>query len=77
MTTAVKDPILVVIQLTGGNDYVNTIVPYTSDTYYDNRSSLSVEQDQVLPINDEFGFNPAMAPLAPIQGISLPHSMAA
>ena len=63
MPTVSKDPILVVIQLSGGNDYVNTIVPYSSDTYYDNRSNLSVQQDQVLQINDEFGFNPAMAPL--------------
>jgi len=63
MTTTQKDPILVVIQLTGGNDYLNTVVPYGDPLYYDNRTSVAVPQDQVLPIDDHFGFNPAMAPL--------------
>lgn len=30
-----KDPVLVVVQLTGGNDFMNTLVPYTSGMYYD------------------------------------------
>ncbi|MCH8062400.1 MAG: DUF1501 domain-containing protein [Chloroflexi bacterium] len=82
MTTETRDPILVVIQLTGGNDYVNTIVPYANSAYYDNRANLSVPAEQVLPINDEFGFNPALAPLkemydqgkvAVINGIGYPN----
>lgn len=63
MTTATKDPILVVIQLTGGNDYMNTIVPYNSPLYYQYRAGLEVPEDQVLPIDDQFGFNPAFAPM--------------
>ena len=63
MTTTSKAPILVVVQLTGGNDYVNTVVPYNNSLYYDNRTSLSVPSEQVLPIDDQIGFNPAMAPI--------------
>ena len=63
MTSTKKDPILVVIQLTGGNDYLNTVVPYGDPLYYDNRTSVSVPQDQVLPIDGHFGFNPALGPI--------------
>ena len=63
MTSTQKEPILVVIQLTGGNDYLNTVVPYGDPRYYDNRTSVGVPQDQVLPIDDHFGFNPALAPI--------------
>ncbi len=63
MTTTKKDPILVVIQLTGGNDYLNTVIPYGDPRYYENRTRVAVPQDQVLPIDDHFGFNPALAPI--------------
>ncbi len=63
MTTTSKDPILVVIQLTGGNDYLNTLIPYGDPLYYDNRISVAVPQEEVLPIDDQFGFNPALAPI--------------
>jgi uncharacterized protein (DUF1501 family) len=63
MTTTKKDPILVVLQLTGGNDYLNTLVPYGDPLYYDNRPNVGVLPDQVLPIDDQYGFNPAAAPI--------------
>ena len=63
MTTTQKDPILVVIQLTGGNDYLNTVIPYGDPLYYENRANVAVPHDQVLPIDDNFGFNPALAPI--------------
>ena len=61
MTSTNKDPILVVIQLTGGNDYINTVVPYQDPLYYDNRQTVGIAQDDVLPISDELAFNPSLA----------------
>ena len=63
MTKNRKPPILVVVQLSGGNDFMNTLVPYTSEHYYDARPTVVIPQDEVLPINDQLAFNPNMAPL--------------
>ncbi|HCP23117.1 MAG TPA: hypothetical protein DIT90_03225 [Dehalococcoidia bacterium] len=56
MTATNKDPVLVILQLTGANDYLNTIVPYTDPLYWDNRPRVNIPQDLVLPINDKLGF---------------------
>ena len=58
-----KDPVLVVVQLTGGNDFMNTLVPYTWGRYYDYRQAVRIEEHQVLKMNGELGFHPAAAPL--------------
>ncbi|MCH7606241.1 MAG: hypothetical protein IH962_03710, partial [Chloroflexi bacterium] len=63
MTSTKKDPVLVVLQLSGGNDALNTLVPYGDPLYADNRPVVRVAEDQVLAIDDYVGFNPAMAPL--------------
>ena len=83
MGTTQEDRVLVVVQLTGGNDFMNTVVPYTSEHYYDARKKIVIDQDQVLPINGQLGFNNNAAPLkrlydegkmAIIQGIGYPDS---
>ena len=61
MTTTKRDKSLVVIQLTGGNDYMNTVVPYGQGLYYDSRPVISIPADQVLPIDGQVGFNPNMS----------------
>ena len=58
MTSTNKDPILVVVQLTGGSDYMNMVIPYADSLYYDNRPTVGIPSEDVLPINDRFGFNP-------------------
>jgi uncharacterized protein (DUF1501 family) len=81
MTSTKKDPVLVVLQLSGGNDAMNTIVPYTNPLYTDNRPIVRIPTDSVLPINDTIGFNPNMGPIkdlydqgkvAIIQGVGYP-----
>ncbi len=51
---------LVIIQLSGGNDGLNTIVPFRNDIYYKNRPGIAVDANKILRINDELGFNPAL-----------------
>ena len=63
MATTSKAPVLVVLQLTGGNDYLNCIVPYTDANYYDARPTLNILQDDVVKIDDRLGMHPAMAPI--------------
>jgi uncharacterized protein (DUF1501 family) len=60
-----KPPTLVVLQLTGGNDALNTVVPYGNPLYYDQRPTVRVPEDQVLPIDDDYGFHPSLAALKP------------
>ena len=54
---------LVIIQLSGGNDGLNTIVPFQNDLYYKNRPSLSIAKNDVLRLTDEVGLHPSLAPL--------------
>ena len=62
MATTKKDPVVVVLQMTGANDYLNTIIPYTNGHYRDARPRVGIPEDQVLPIDGELAFNPNMAP---------------
>jgi uncharacterized protein (DUF1501 family) len=51
---------LIVVQMAGGNDGLNTVVPYADGTYYAQRKNLGVPQGEVLPLDDRFGLHPAM-----------------
>ena len=63
MASTKKDPVIVVLQLTGGNDYLNTVIPYNDPRYRDNRPAVGVAEDRILKINDNVGFHPEMAPM--------------
>ena len=54
------DRILVVFELSGGNDGLNTVVPYTNDHYYRHRPTLGIKPDKLLKLDDEWGLNPGM-----------------
>jgi uncharacterized protein (DUF1501 family) len=58
-----KDPVLVVIQLSGGNDFMNTLVPFTSGIYHDVRPLVRIPEDEALPINDTLAFHPSAGPM--------------
>jgi uncharacterized protein (DUF1501 family) len=82
MASTTKDPVLVVLQLSGGNDGLNTFIPYSNPLYFDNRPKVRIPEDQVLPLNDTLGLHPTMGPLkklydagkmAIIQGIGYPN----
>jgi uncharacterized protein (DUF1501 family) len=57
-----SDRILVVINFQGGNDGLNTVVPFGMADYYRYRPSLGITQNEVLRIDDTFGLNPVLAP---------------
>jgi uncharacterized protein (DUF1501 family) len=74
--------ILVVLQMAGGNDGINTVVPYSSDDYHRARPRLGLSGDQVLKVNSDIGFNAALAgfkdlydagQLSVIQGVGYPN----
>lgn len=82
-TTAKKDPVFVVVQLSGGNDFMNTLIPYSNPIYYDERKLLNIPQEDVLPLDNTLGWHPEMAPfkelydrgmVAVVQGIGYPDS---
>src|SRR6266851_2572735 len=82
MTTNKKAPVLVVLQMSGAYDALNTFIPYNDPLYMDYRPVLKVEPEQVLHVDDNVGFHPAMAPLkalydqgkvAVLQGIGYPN----
>jgi uncharacterized protein (DUF1501 family) len=83
MLASGKPPVLVVLQMTGGNDFMNTVVPYTNGHYYDNRKTLVVKGDEALPIDDELALHPQaggikalydQGKVAVVQGIGYPNS---
>ncbi|WP_194765826.1 DUF1501 domain-containing protein [Tamlana sp. I1] len=54
---------LVVIQLAGGNDGLNTIIPYTNDIYYQNRPEISLSKPDLIKVTDNLGFHKNLGPL--------------
>jgi uncharacterized protein (DUF1501 family) len=77
-----KDTVLVVIEMTGGNDGLNTVIPYKNELYYKYRPTLKIAKEQVVKVNDEVGLNPAMrsidqliqkGQLAVVQGVGYPN----
>ena len=74
--------ILVVIQLSGGNDGINTVVPYADEGYAKHRDKLRLQTDRLIKMNDQAGLHPALRPaadlfedgrLAIVQGVGYPN----
>lgn len=60
ITTGKDDTILVVLQLAGGNDGLNTLVPFTDDDYHRARPRLAKSSKDIIPLSDHFGLNKSM-----------------
>jgi len=78
---AAYDRLLVLVELKGGNDGLNTVVPYADPAYAGLRPRLAVPRDQVLQLDPQTGFHPALEPLmapwknrelAVVQGVGYP-----
>ena len=52
---------VVIVQLSGGNDALNTVIPYNDGRYYDNRPLVNIPQDKVLRLDDNLGLNPNLS----------------
>src|SRR5688572_22029463 len=52
--------VVVVLQLSGGNDGLNTVIPFRNDIYYRSRPRLGIEKDKALKLTDEVGLHPAL-----------------
>jgi uncharacterized protein (DUF1501 family) len=81
-TGADPDAVLVVVQMAGGNDGLNTVVPYSDDNYHRVRPTLALAEGGVIRLDDRIGLNPALAPLAElyreghvalVQGVGYPN----
>src|SRR5215813_9297909 len=73
--------LLVLIELKGGNDGLNTLVPYANPTYYALRPKLAIARDQVVKLSDTVGLHPSLETLYPfwkdrelavLQGVGYP-----
>ena len=78
-----KDPVLVVVQQSGGNDFLNTVIPFENGHYWDSRPIIRIERDNMVPFTDDLAFHGAAAPfkdlfdagdMAIIQGIGYENS---
>src|SRR2546423_4514958 len=73
--------LLILVELKGGNDGLNTVIPYTAGEYYNLRPRLAIARDQVLQLDSKTGLHPSLQPLMPfwenrelavIQGVGYP-----
>ncbi len=78
-----KDPVIVVVQLSGGNDFMNTVIPFTEGIYYDNRPLVGIPEDKVLPFTDTLAWHPSatafkriyeQGKMAIVQGVGTEHA---
>lgn len=78
----VNSQTLILVQLGGGNDALNTYVPFNDPAYYEARGDLAINANDVLPLTSSVGLNPVMAQLLPawenadialVQGLGYPN----
>jgi uncharacterized protein (DUF1501 family) len=74
--------ILIVVQLSGGNDGLNTVIPYRNDIYYKNRPQIAITRENAIALNDDVGINSSFKAIKKlyddgkvsiINGVGYPH----
>jgi len=60
---AANDPCVVVLQLTGGNDYLNTMIPYNNPLYRDNRPAVGIADSNMIHLDKDYAIPDYMAPM--------------
>ncbi|RNC79597.1 MAG: DUF1501 domain-containing protein [Balneola sp.] len=66
LVAANNDRVLILIQLGGGNDGLNTIIPVENDVYFQKRPTIAITKEQSILLSDDIGMHPAMAALQPV-----------
>ena len=61
-----KDRVLILVELKGGNDSLNTVIPYANPIYAQLRPTIGIKQDDVIRIDSQQGLHPSLAPLVPV-----------
>lgn len=82
IATGRDSTILVILQMAGGNDGLNTVVPFGNDFYHNARARIGIAPGQILKLNDELGLHPGLTGfkelydggrLAVVQGVGYPN----
>lgn len=63
---SIRERILLLVELHGGNDGLNTLIPYASEAYYRARPQLAIPRDQVRQLTSNVGLHPALSSLMPL-----------
>ena len=64
--SSLAERILILIELKGGNDGLNTLVPYADPAYYQLRNSIGIKADDVIKIDTRVGLHPELKPMLPL-----------
>ncbi|MBO6794287.1 MAG: DUF1501 domain-containing protein [Balneolaceae bacterium] len=66
LASANTDRVLILIQLGGGNDGLNTVIPVENDVYFQKRPTIAISKNEAISLSDEIGLHPAMSNLSPM-----------